>query len=152
MGGMDLSDALIQYYTIRGTTMKWYKTSFYHFIDISLVNSFIVFKMLDTGRAGAPLSQRQCREVFMKELTDQPKPAVAGPALKSGPSNICIPAYHTQSASKKRRKCVFWRQQGRTTMTPIFCRRCNVALSVTINACCRGILFCCFFFWVTGYT
>ncbi|XP_013856442.1 piggyBac transposable element-derived protein 3 [Austrofundulus limnaeus] len=134
MGGVDFSDALIQYYSVRGKTMKWYKTFFYHFIDIAVVNSFIMLKMLAAGNGESPLTQKQFREVLMKELVEASKVTV--PTPKPSPSDICMPAYYAQSATDKRRKCVACKQQGRKTKTPVYCTKCDVALCITSSRNC----------------
>uniref|UniRef100_A0A3B5PV00 PiggyBac transposable element-derived protein domain-containing protein n=1 Tax=Xiphophorus maculatus TaxID=8083 RepID=A0A3B5PV00_XIPMA len=136
MGGVDLSDALIQYYSVRNKTMKLYKTFFYHFIDISVVNSFIMFKMLAEKREEKAISQRQFREKLMEELileskgeTACPQPSTsfsAQPGAFKCPGSV--PRYFGGTAEEKRRICVWCKQNGSKRKTPLYCPKCNVAL------------------------
>lgn len=57
MGGVGLSDALIQYYSVRGKAVKWYKTFSYHFVAIAIVNTFILQKQVTVGRGDTPMTQ-----------------------------------------------------------------------------------------------
>ena len=46
MKGVDKSNQLISYYEINRKTYKWWKRIFYQLIDVSIVNSFIIFKKI----------------------------------------------------------------------------------------------------------
>ncbi|XP_045922875.1 piggyBac transposable element-derived protein 4-like isoform X1 [Micropterus dolomieu] len=67
MGGVDLSDQLIQYTTAHHKVMRWYKTMFLHFVDIAACNSYILHKELCAEQETNPLTHR----AFMEELSAQ---------------------------------------------------------------------------------
>jgi len=63
MGGVDLSDQLLKYYEIIRKSKKWWKTLFFHFFDVAIVNSFIIHKSI-----GGELNHKTFRVNLAKTL------------------------------------------------------------------------------------
>ena len=53
----DLSDALIKYFSVTRKTKQCYMKLFLYFIDIAVVNSFIIFKEMAEAKNQQPLDQ-----------------------------------------------------------------------------------------------
>ncbi|KAJ8948967.1 hypothetical protein NQ318_022991 [Aromia moschata] len=88
MGCVDTADMLKSYYAIERKSRKWWHRLFWHFLDTSIVNAFILFKKnAMSGLVGAnslkqplgrrsqsPQSQNQFKTQIPKELRrDQSK-------------------------------------------------------------------------------
>ncbi|XP_066518900.1 piggyBac transposable element-derived protein 4 [Hoplias malabaricus] len=144
MGGVDLSDALISYYNVLHKSKKWYKTFFFHFIDIAIVNSFILHQQMAKINKETSLTHKVFREKLLLELVNiSKKPSdVAGPSGQSeqeeptaGPpaqpakKEKCIPAFYSADATGGRRKCEMCKkEEGVQVKTPVYCKKCNVPL------------------------
>ncbi|CAM4720998.1 unnamed protein product [Leuciscus chuanchicus] len=95
MGGVDLSDQLLQYYTAQHKTMKWYRKIFLHFLDIAATNAFLIHKELCGN-----MTHKQFMEQLIAELcgvsqkvapkqTSSDHVPVPGAELGSDAKNIC---------------------------------------------------------------
>ncbi|XP_010891379.2 piggyBac transposable element-derived protein 4-like isoform X2 [Esox lucius] len=148
MGGVDLSDALIGYYNVLHKTMKWYKTFFFHFIDIAVVNACILHQQLAQYQGQAKLTQLNFRELLIQELagleaiSPPPKsnPPRSIPAPTTAPTTH-LPKYNNadknvpqgQKGTVGRRRCSLCHKK-----TPILCATCNVMLCFTAERDCFG--------------
>ncbi|XP_016298250.1 piggyBac transposable element-derived protein 4-like [Sinocyclocheilus anshuiensis] len=145
MGGVDLSDALIGYYNVLHKTKKWYKTFFFHFVDIAVVNSLILHQHLLKTQNKTPLNQKDFREALVAELVGIVIPPSASEAKEPSTScgqvpstqetstsaveeQLCWPEYFGSDATSGRRVCVLCKILGHKVKTPVYCTKCNVAL------------------------
>ena len=104
MGGVDLSDQLIQSYAVLRKTRKWWKTLFLHFIDLAVVNSFIILKQV-----GNNVSQKMFTKYLAKELLENsalladPKSVGGRPSCWSVRCDHCPVPISSEPNPKQRR-------------------------------------------------
>ncbi|XP_039659942.1 piggyBac transposable element-derived protein 4-like [Perca fluviatilis] len=138
MGGVDMSDQLIQYYSVHHKSMRWYRTLFFHFLDIAATNSYLLHKELCREKQEEPMSHRD----FLQELTAQ----LCGVTVKTPPaqtrsSHVPVAIAKILDVSRKasygRRPCVNCRQTRKAKQaTPWKCKECDVALCVISDRNC----------------
>ncbi|XP_041939676.1 piggyBac transposable element-derived protein 4-like [Alosa sapidissima] len=163
MGGVDLSDALIKYYSVTRKTSRWYVKLFLHFIDIAVVNSFIIHKEMALARQKKPLTQKRFRELLCIELADcRQLPACpsaettseASPAASAGATSGAVSSSPPQGLDQGPQGCFpvpvckvstnpsLKASQGRRKcvhckMNTIYmCRSCNVPLCIIVDRIC----------------
>uniref|UniRef100_A0A671KY56 PiggyBac transposable element-derived protein 4-like n=1 Tax=Sinocyclocheilus anshuiensis TaxID=1608454 RepID=A0A671KY56_9TELE len=134
MGGVDLSDQLLQYYAAQHKTMKWYRKIFLHFLDIAATNAFILHKELHGNMT---------HDQFMEELITE----LCGVSQKAAPKqfstdHVPIPGAELTSnvrriATVGRRICVHCKAvHGKKQQTPWKCQACDVHLCLQLNRNC----------------
>ena len=70
MGGVDRSDQMIKYYEVIRQTKKYWKTRFFHLIDVSVVNSYIIHKVLHPDDK---TTHYEFREKLVRSLCQSPE-------------------------------------------------------------------------------
>lgn len=54
MSGVDLFDSLIGRYKIKMRSRKWYMCIWYHLIDITIVNAWLLYRRVETEKGNRP--------------------------------------------------------------------------------------------------
>ena len=70
MGGVDKSDQYISYHRVLRQTKKYWKTLFYHLIEIAVTNAFLLYQWsrMETGQPRS--TESDFRDNLIKELVD----------------------------------------------------------------------------------
>ncbi|XP_028420356.1 piggyBac transposable element-derived protein 4 [Perca flavescens] len=133
MCGADLSDALIGYYTILHKTKKWYRSFLFHFIDIAIVNAYILYKEMAVARKEKVMSQKAFRETLVTELkaVGSTTTAPSQPPPPTPPGASHKPVHFCPDGTAGRRRCVHCHKR-----TTVKCSSCNKSLCFTVNRDC----------------
>ncbi|XP_021361535.1 piggyBac transposable element-derived protein 4-like [Mizuhopecten yessoensis] len=80
MGGVDLSDQVIQYYDILRKTVKWWRKLFFHLVNVAITNAFIWYKKDQNGtdRNVHVKFRKSIVSALLEEGADAPKPKSRG--------------------------------------------------------------------------
>uniref|UniRef100_A0A8C2ZV82 PiggyBac transposable element-derived protein domain-containing protein n=2 Tax=Cyclopterus lumpus TaxID=8103 RepID=A0A8C2ZV82_CYCLU len=143
MGGVDLSHALIGFYSVRHKTMRWYKTFFYHFVDIAVANSYLLHKELWKLRPDPTQTKTLTHKFFREQLAKEMLEFAGGLAARppapspSSSSAACLPAFFESTDSQARKHCKRCTGAGLTRVkTSIYCLKCKVPLCFTSKKNC----------------
>uniref|UniRef100_A0A3Q2DYJ5 PiggyBac transposable element-derived protein domain-containing protein n=1 Tax=Cyprinodon variegatus TaxID=28743 RepID=A0A3Q2DYJ5_CYPVA len=142
MRGVDLSNSLINCYSVARKTRNWYRTFFYHFVDIAVVNAHILYQQCATGCSMTP---KQFREALIQELADNGSVSTSqASSLQSTPSTAVShkPKYFAEglnipkreAATLGRRNCAHCHRK-----TPVGCQTCNVPLCFVSQRDCYNL-------------
>ena len=145
MGGVDLSDQLIKCYEVIRKTKKWWKTLFFHFIDVAIVNSFIIYKSL-----GSELSHKMYRVELAKSLVsasgvpNRPRPRPGRPPRSNCRAEHCPVPIANETQENKSEKATVGRKNCRLCYvhekkerkTPWKCSECKLLLCLQLDRNC----------------
>lgn len=142
MGGVDLTDSLIGRYRIKMKSRKWYIRIFYHLIDITVVNSWILYKKVCLVREETPMSlcdfrinlgESLCKSGISLQKTRGRPSSSPSLEIKRKYINSHIPSFdvrkdeisHWPAYMDKRLRCKLPNCNGYTFTK---CEKCNTAL------------------------
>lgn len=121
MNGVDRSDQILAYNNVLRKCMRWWKTLFFHLIDIAVVNSFILFREhqaqfpdVEELRRTSDYSLAHFREEIVRQICGFPEysdPPVRSAARPVSPQEF--ESVHMPVFTEERRNCVVCYKQGR---------------------------------------
>lgn len=147
MGGVDKADMFKTYYHIDRKAHKWWLRLFWHFVDVTICNAYILYHLQkDVIREAdnAPkYSMKEFRLAVVAGLVGTPAPSPKGRKPVAQPKKrhfklavpleqrvdkaAHLPAY---TPDKTRRRCCFCSRKGHEKRSNIMCKSCDVALCI----------------------
>lgn len=154
MGGVDLMDSHLGRYKIRVKTKKWYLRIFYHLLDITIINSWILYRKVHHKQGFSDkdlMSLMDFRSELAETLTNlgstenrkgRPSSSIEeqisrkrkGPAPTMPTKEVRMDkSGHDQVRTTDRRRC---QMPGCKLLSYIICKKCNVYLCSKKNLDC----------------
>jgi hypothetical protein len=136
MGYVDKSDRMVNSYGIARRTWKWTKKLFFHLLDMTILNAYLLHKSCD-----GTLTHKKFREGLMHDLIVQSHEANVtvrgvprGRPSSSGAPISCLEVKHSQhwpTKGKERRCRVCSMTKKIKKITMYHCKKCDVGLCVS---------------------
>lgn len=125
MGFVDLSDRMANSYTFGRKTLKWTKKLFFHLLDLSILNAYLLFKT----KSDTKISLRSFRYTLIKSLSGLTETNVENSPTSCNPA-VTVQQNHWPEQKKVQRQCVVCKSKGIRKRTSVSCKVCDVGLCI----------------------
>lgn len=138
MGFVDKMDMLKSLYEISRKAKKWWHRIFWYFVDITIVNSYIIYRKIHN----ADMNLKKFRLEVVQGLIGVTKAKKLGrkflQPIKRSKLNSTIRTKengHMPIYQKQRRRCAYCSTNMRVKRSQFSCKTCNVGLCINENNC-----------------
>lgn len=130
MGGVDRSDHFIASYQFMRRTRKWYRKVFFWLLEVSVVNSYLLYVTLLNSQHKKPLTHKQFRQRLVLPLVqdrmtsrnlDIKRP---GRPIQGPPDERLTGRHFMKRREKGKGRCVVCLKNGERKETIYFCNTC----------------------------
>ncbi|KFM67179.1 PiggyBac transposable element-derived protein 4, partial [Stegodyphus mimosarum] len=125
MGYVDLSDRMANSYTFGRRTLKWTKKLFFHLLDLTVLNAYILSKISNIEKNHKVFRMNLIRELI--HYSDLQAPTLSPSSRKKQCKYLCS---HFPFDTKKRRRCAVCSAKGLQRRSTVICKACDVALCI----------------------
>ena len=128
MLGVDKSDQLASYYAFLRKSVKWWRKVFFWLLEVSVINSYIVYKQTLQQVGQEPLSHLQYRRSVVLSLVSYQLqlPPRQRPGRRADMSLERLrPVPHFSEESGNRKDCRVCSRAGHRRKTTFFCATCS---------------------------
>ena len=139
MGGVDKSDQYLQYHSSLRRTIRYWKTLFYHMLDIAVVNAMVLYNWVAMELGAKPVSENQFRDTLILQLIGKYRaphppsnPGASAPTLTLPPDKCRI--HHGSVLATQRNRCRYCAHQGQVNLTNRRCTDCPFVPSLCQTA------------------
>lgn len=87
MAGVDLFDQKASYYGIQLSSRRWYMKIFFHFLEIAVINSYIIYTKICQDKDKKPMSHLLFRKEIIRELVYDLRESLKVPSTEKKKSN-----------------------------------------------------------------
>jgi len=135
MGYVDSSDRMADSYLVSQHTFKWTTKLFFHFLDLTVLNSWILL-----SSCGAKYTRQDFRLLLVRNLIEEagksqdcPTPRLVGRPSAAATNVLRLESCHNkhwQAKSSTQLRCRVCSSHGQRKGTMYKCARCDVGLCV----------------------
>jgi len=137
MGHVDNTGRMANSYTASRQTWKWTKKLFFHLLNLTIVNSYILL----SSCGGKKISRRDFRLTLIREMLaragHEPRPSMPfGRPARTSTNIVRLDTRHNKHwpvHNRTQRRCRVCSARGVTRSVKFTCLRCDVALCVDRN-------------------